>query len=256
MIARAVPFLVGLTIGLGLLAGPAAEAASPNHITAWVPHFFGGWDHANGWVYVDETDKTMAPPGLSQKMIDLSVPGGCNPNSVVIRKPDRRPADLYVVCSSDWGGTNQILVYNTGTALEKNKTIDGLGTDNQPHFSGCGTNPCLLGSVFDKHGNLWVSKYQTNELLRISNAQLLTTTHPPRIDRVVIPRRALPAGLALDTDGSLWVVGQVGPPAHGGIALNFTDEAINQGNSFRVLDPKPRYASRMPRPYRAGAATT
>jgi hypothetical protein len=83
-----------------------------------------------------------------------------------------------------------------------------------------------------------VSAYQTNELLRISSGRLATTS--PRIDRVVIESPDPPAGLALDTDGSLWVVGQF----DGGIAVNFTDAVINQPGSFlgaNPLNPAPRY---------------
>ena len=104
MIARAVAGLAVLAMGLSLLAGPEAEAASPNHITVWVPDFFGGR------VYVDRIDNTVAPPGFSQSIINVSG-RGCNPNSVVIRN-----ADLYVVC------TNQILVYNTGRSPSRRRS--------------------------------------------------------------------------------------------------------------------------------------
>lgn len=188
----AVARLAGLAMGLGLLAGPLAEAASPNHIWVSVPEFFGGR------VYVDRIDNTVAPPGFSQSIINVSS-CGCNPNSVVIRN-----ADLYVVCNGNFGGTNQLLVYDTGT-LAFEKKIGGLGTDGRQYFSPGGADASLVGSVFDRHGNLWVSAYKTNELLRISSAHLATTS--PRIDRVVIDLPDLPAGLALDTDGSLWVAG-------------------------------------------------
>jgi hypothetical protein len=224
MIARAMAGLGWLAVGLGLLAGPAA-AASPNHITVWVPDFFGGR------VYVDRIDNTVAPPGFSQSIINVKG-RGCNPNSVVIRN-----TDLYVVCNGDFGGANQILVYNTGT-LTFEKKIGGLGTDGQQYFSPGGADASLIGSVFDRRGNLWVSAYNTRELLRISSAHLAAKS--PRIDRVVIDSPDLPAGLALDSDGSLWVVGQFA----GGIAVNFTDAVINQPGSFlgaNPFNPAPRY---------------
>src|SRR5690242_1424249 len=100
--------LTGLAMGLGLLAGSVAEAASANHITVWVPEFFGGR------VYVDRIDNTVAPPSFSQSVINVWG-RSCNPNSVVIRN-----TELYVVCNGDFGGTNQILVYDSGTlAFEK-----------------------------------------------------------------------------------------------------------------------------------------
>src|SRR5215469_10232392 len=134
MIDRAAGGLAGLTMGLGLLAGPAA--ASPDHVTVWVPEFFGGR------VYVDRIDNTVTPPGFSQSIINVSG-RGCNPNSVVILN-----TDLYIVCNGDFGGTNQILVYNTGT-LAFEKKIGGLGTDGRQYFPPGGVEASLVGSVFD-----------------------------------------------------------------------------------------------------------
>jgi hypothetical protein len=233
MIVRVV---AGLSMGLALIAGPAAKAASPNHITVWVPDFF------DGRVYVNRIDNTVASRGFSQMFIDVSG-SRCNPNSVVIRN-----TDLYVVCSGGFCngvfcGTNQILVYNTGTHAFKK--ISGVGTDGQQYFSPVAG---LIGSVFDRRGNLWVSlspldRKNTNELLNVLlriPSRHLGMPHP-LIDRVVIDSPDQPAGLALDADGSLWVVGQFDT----GIVVNFEDAVINKRGIFlgaNPLDPgTPRY---------------
>jgi hypothetical protein len=235
-IARAVAgCLAGLAMGFGFFAGPAAEAASPNHITIWVPDFFGGK------VYVDRIDNTVAPPSFSQEIIHVSG-RFCHPNSVVIRK-----TELYVVCTdfciSVFCGTNQILVYNTATHAFKK--IDGVGIDHWDYFP---PEAGLIGGVFDKRGNLWVSlsppdpnnhKPLLNVLLRVPSGQLAKTR--PLIDRVVTHSPDSPAGLSLDpTDGSLWVVGQF----DAGIVVNFEDAVINQPRTFlhgNPLNPAPRY---------------
>jgi hypothetical protein len=204
------------------LAGAANIGGAKNHVTIWIPEYYGGR------VYVDAFDYTVAPAKFTQKIINVK-PKHCNPNSVTVGG-----ANLYVVCNSDFGGADAVLVYNATTRAFV-KTIRGVGTDGQNYFTGSS----LIGSVFDKHGNLWLSGYNTNDLLRLSAAQLSKTA--PRIDRQVIDSPDSPAGLALNSaDGSIWVVGQYA----GGILLNFTDATLNGAGKFlgaTALNPSPDY---------------
>jgi hypothetical protein len=93
--------------------------------------------------------------------------------------------------------------------------------------------------MFDAHGNLWVSGYNTGTLLRIPSAQLSSAT--PLVDREVIDSPSSPAGIAIDpSDKSFWVVGQ----DSGGIVLNFPDSVFNQPGTFlggSALNPTPTY---------------
>jgi hypothetical protein len=204
------------------LAGAANIGGAKNHVTIWIPEYYGGR------VYVDLFDYTVTPAKFTQKIINVQ-PKHCNPNSVAVNG-----TSLYVVCNSDFGGNDAVLVYNATTRTFV-KTIKGVATDGKNYFTGSS----LIGSVFDKHGNLWLSGYDTNDLLRVPSAQLSKSA--PRIDRQVIDSPDSPAGLALNsTDGSIWVVGQYA----GGIVLNFTDATLNQAGKFlgaTALNPSPAY---------------
>jgi hypothetical protein len=204
------------------LAGAANIGGAKNHVTIWIPEYYGGR------VYVDTFDYTVKPAKFTQKIIGVQS-RHCNPNSVTVGG-----ANLYVVCNRDFGGADAVLVYNA-TTLAFVKTIKGLATDGNNYFTGSS----LIGSLFDKHGNLWLSGYATNDLLRVPAAQLAKAA--PRIDRQVIDSPDMPAGLALNSaDGSIWVVGQYA----GGILLNFPDTALNQTGKFlgaTALNPSPAY---------------
>jgi hypothetical protein len=219
-------FIGALAVAAGLTA-PATAATvkvggAVHHVKLWIPEYYGGA------VYADTFDYTVTPAKFTSKVI--SVAGrACNPNSVAVSG-----GKLYVVCKSDFGGKDQVLVYNAATNAYV-KTIAGVGTDGANYFSGSS----LIGSVIDTHGNLWLSGYAGNDLLRISASQLAGTT--PKVDRQVVDSPDSPAGLAVDPkDGSFWVVGQFA----GGIALNFPDSTLNQAGTFlgaSALNPSPSY---------------
>jgi hypothetical protein len=197
---------------------PKGVGGSVNGATVWVPDYYGGY------VSVDSFDKsghlTVATIPVAAK--------ACNPNAVAVQS-----GSLYVVCNSDFGGTDQILVYDAGS-LAFVKTITGKDVNGDTYFPGSS----LTGIVFDSKGNLWVSGYGSNTLLRVPKANLGAAD--PSIDREVVDSPDSPAGLALDTDKSFWIVGQF----EGGIVLNFTDAVLNQKGSFlkkNPLNPSPRY---------------
>jgi hypothetical protein len=218
-----------LTLACGLAAASPADAAATvkvggavNHVKIWIPEYYGGM------IYADTFDYTVTPAKFTSKLMNVKV-RNCNPNSVAVSG-----GKLYVVCNSDFGGKDQVLVYNATTNAYV-KTISGAGTDGKNYFTGSS----LIGSVFDTHGNLWLSGYNANDLLRISASQLAATTS--KVDRQVVDSPDSPAGLAIDSsDGSFWVVGQFA----GGIALNFADSVLNQAGTFlgaTALNPSPSY---------------
>ncbi len=211
---------------LGAMWAPVADATkaggAQNHVTVWTPEYFGGK------VYVNTFDYTVNPSVFTQKIINVQ-PKSCNPNSVVVGG-----ANLYVVCNSDFGGKDQILVYNASTRAFV-RTITGVGTDGNNYFF----DSSLIGSVIDKHGNLWVSGYNGNDLLRISAGRLTSST--PKVDRQVIHSPDMPAGMAIDSsNGAFWIVGQFA----GGIVLEFPDAVLNQTGTFlgaTAMNPSPSF---------------
>ncbi|HEY3638728.1 MAG TPA: hypothetical protein VGK90_11305 [Rhizomicrobium sp.] len=215
--------LAGL-IALAIPAFPAlAEApkgvgGSVNGAIVWVPDYYGRY------VLIDSFDNKGNLATATIPLADKS----CNPNALTVQGDF-----LYVVCNSDFGGTDQILVYDA-TSLDYVKTITGTDVNGADYFTG----GSLTGITFDARGNLWTTAYAADTLLRVPKANLGASN--PHIDREVIHSPDSPAGLALDHDKSIWVVGQYS----GGIVVNFTDAVLNQKGSFlknNPLDPSPRY---------------
>jgi len=220
---RAMPsWLIALIVFSAVALGCRPAAATPvQKLILWVPNYYGGQ------VYYDQINYTVTPSTFIHKTISVANMN-CNPNSVAVRNNF-----LYVVCNSDFGLTDQILVYNA-TSLAYVKTITGLASDGKNYFTGSS----LVAILFDTHGNLWVSGYHSNSLLRIASFQL--TAASPLVDRQVIDSPDSPAGMALDSDKSIWVVGQF----DNGIVLNFPDSVLNQPGTFlgeSALNPTPTY---------------
>jgi hypothetical protein len=217
---RALPIWV-----IGLMAAALSfghAAATPlQSLTIWVPDYYGGL------VFIDQITYATTPAAYTHKQINVST-RSCNPNSLAVNGQF-----LYVVCSSGSGGADKILVYNA-TSKAYVKTITGLATDGNNYFGGSS----LIAILFDAHGNLWVSGYNSNNLLRIPASQLGAAS--PLVDREVIDSPDSPAGMALDTDKSIWIVGQY----DNGIVLNFPDSVLNQAGTFlggSALNPNPSY---------------
>jgi len=217
--------VVGITCVATMAAASAATVVpvggATNHATIWVPDYYGRT------VNIYKFDYTVNPATFKITRMNLA-PRNCNPNSVTLHG-----GLIYVVCNSDFDGLDQILVYS-GTRLTYVRAITGVDIDGNQYFDGAS----LIGILFDAHGNLWTTGYNTNTLLRVPAANLTQTN--PRIDREVIDSPDSPAGLAMGGDHSIWVVGQF----QGGIVLNFTDAVLNQPGSFlqgNPLNPSPRY---------------
>jgi hypothetical protein len=210
-------FIGLLAAGLisSMALAPQATASgiggSVKSATVWVPDYFG----QDVLIYAYKNPSTL-------KTTKLSVSAkSCSPNAVSVHA-----GQLYVVCNSGSGGADQILVYDAKTNAFKRK-ITGVDQNGTRYF----TNSSLIGIVFDWEGNLWTTGYNTNTLLRIPAANLNTSN--PAIDREVIDSPDSPVSLAMDTDHSMWIVGQY----RGGIALNFSDAVLNQEGSFLQGNP-------------------
>jgi hypothetical protein len=69
-------------------------------------------------------------------------------------------------------------------------------------------------SVFDAHGNQWVSDHNNNTILVFSAAQLMQTGSAATVPTVVISSAAFngPLGIAFDSAGNLWVANNGGVP--------------------------------------------
>jgi hypothetical protein len=208
-----------LSLNAGTFAAePKGVGGSVNGAIVWVPDYYGRY------ILVD----TFSSKGkLTTTTIPLSAKS-CNPNSVAVQG-----GLLYVVCNSDFGGIDEILVFDA-TSDAFVKTITGTDVNATDYF----TSSSLVGIVFDSNGNLWTTGYDSNTLLRIPSGNLGAAN--PHIDREVIDSPDSPAGIAMDSDKSFWIVGQY----DGGIVLNFTDAVLNQPGSFlkgNPLNPAPRY---------------
>jgi hypothetical protein len=220
---RALPFgamtAILLCMGFAALAQmPKGVGGSVDGAAVWVPDYYGGY------VLLDNFAKDGSLTTSTISLADRS----CNPNAVAVQA-----GLLYIVCNSDFGGLDQILVYDA-TSLGYVKTIAGADEKGNDYFSGSS----LTGLLFDGKGNLWVTGYAANTLLRVPKANLGAAS--PLIDREVIDSPDSPAGLALDSDKSVWVAGQY----DGGIVVNFTNAVLNQPGSFlkdNPLDLTPRY---------------
>jgi hypothetical protein len=190
---------------------------SVNGATVWVPDYYGRYILVD--TFASDGGLTTNTVPLADKL--------CNPNAVVVQG-----GSLYIVCNSGFGGIDQILVYNAST-LGYVKTITGTDADGADYFTGSS----LVGIAFDADGNLWTTGYSSNTLLRVPEANLASAN--PHIDREVIDSPDAPAGLTLDSDKSMWIVGQY----DGGVVLNFTNSVLNQPGKFlkgNPLNPTPR----------------
>lgn len=194
----------------------ASTSVASNEVLAlprilWIP------DYAGSLVQV------RIGGGTTTTAITVDLPS-CNPNSLAVNQNK-----LYVVCNSDWGAPDKILVYNAATiraASAGTLTISPTKTITSGDFSS------LIGIAFDSSNDLWVASNGNNDVLELTAAQLATATPAAIVSLSNSP--GSPAGLAFDADGSLWVTGEFA----GGILLNFTTDQFGTG-----ADATPRYCA-------------
>jgi GH18 family chitinase/fibronectin type 3 domain-containing protein/sugar lactone lactonase YvrE len=159
--------------------------------------------------------------GATLTSISIALPT-CNPNSLAVNQNK-----LYVVCSLSGENPDQILVYNAATiraAASGSLTISPIQTITSADFDS------LIGIAFDSSNNLWVASNGNNDVLEFTSASLATPKPTDIVSLVNSP--GSPAGLAFDTDGSLWITGEY----DGGIVLNFEPNQFGTGSNAN-----PRY---------------
>jgi hypothetical protein len=100
----------GFVLACGLTSASQADAATTvkiggavHHVKTWIPEYYGGM------IYADTFDSTVTPFKFTQRLISVKA-RSCNPNSVTIGGNS-----LYVICNSDFGGKDQVLVFNATT---------------------------------------------------------------------------------------------------------------------------------------------
>jgi len=136
--------------------------------------------------------------------------GGSQIPAVVIQSPTRPSALAFDAAGFLWvcnGRTNRVFAYSPAQL-----TASGAPT---PQIVINSNGPSLAspaGIAFDAAGNLWVGNIGNQTVVSYSPAQLAVTGTPA--PSVVLSSTAgsisIPAGLAFDSDGSLWVVGGAG----------------------------------------------
>jgi sugar lactone lactonase YvrE len=176
-------------------------AAAPQRVV-WVPDYYGG------------LLQVRVGTGTTPTAITVALPS-CNPNAVAINNNL-----AYVVCNSDYGNADKIMVYNASTirsAAAGTLSITPEQTITNAHFNS------LIGITFDSSNNLWVASYGNGQVESISAASLNTAT--PAVTVNLISSPPSPVALAFDKNGSLWVTGQY----NGGILLNFPASQLSQG---------------------------
>jgi GH18 family chitinase/sugar lactone lactonase YvrE len=175
--------------------------AGPQRVV-WVPDYYGG------------LLQVRVGSGATPTAITIVLPT-CNPNAVAVNSNH-----AYVVCNSDEGNPDKILVYNAATiraAAAGTLAISPTQTITSAQFSS------LIGITLDASNDLWVASYGNNQVDEITAAALATAT--PAVTASLVNSPGSPVALAFDKDGSLWVTGQFG----GGILLNFPTSQLQQG---------------------------
>jgi len=199
----------------------AVTATGP---TVWVPDF----DDQLVRVYIGSVASQPQPIvfALNASLLIPANTSTCNPNSVAVNA-----GSVYVVCSSGFGGADQILVYQESAITSAAPgAVPLMPTptqviSNDPNFNG------LIGSAFDSTGDLFVASYGNSEVLEFTAGML--AGGQPVSDAVLTTSPNQPAGLTFDTNGSLWITGS--DPNSLPVALNFVTAMFNTQN------PSPDY---------------
>jgi hypothetical protein len=177
------------------------NTAAPQRVV-WVPDYYGG------------LLQVRVGTGTTPTAITVGLPS-CNPNAVAVNNNL-----AYVVCNSDYGNADKILVYNASTirsAAAGTLTITPEQTITSAQFNS------LIGITFDSSNDLWVASYNNGQVESISAATLNTASPAVTVNLVNSPPK--PVALAFDKNGSLWVTGQY----NGGILLNFPTSQLTEG---------------------------
>ncbi|HEY2859842.1 MAG TPA: glycosyl hydrolase family 18 protein [Terracidiphilus sp.] len=155
--------------------------------------------------YTGQAVRVRVGGGTTVTSVSFSLPS-CNPNSLAVNRNK-----LYVVCNSDFGNADAILVYDATKIRPASGTltIAPIKTITSGDFNS------LIGMAFDSSNDLWVASNGNSEILEFTAAQLSAATPTDIVSLVDSP--SSPVGLAFDTDQSLWVTGLFGD----GILLNF-----------------------------------
>ena len=173
--------------------------------------------------YEAGTVNVLIGGGTTQTSISFALPS-CNPNSLAVNQNK-----LYVVCNSDQGEADKILVYNATTiraAAAGTLTISPTQSITSPDFSH------LIGIAFDASNDLWVASNGNDDVLEFTAAELALANPTAIVSLNETP--GAPAGLAFDTDGSLWITGEYGD----GILLNVPSNQFGLGSNAN-----PRYCA-------------
>ena len=136
--------------------------------------------------------------------------GGALVPAVTITSLGRPTGLAFDAAGSLWvsdGSRNKVFSYGSGQLgtsgfITPQVVVNALATSI--------ANPA--GIAFDANGNLWVANIGNRTLVSFTPAQLATTGTP--VPHVVLSSNAgslsIPAGLAFDAAGSLWVMGGTG----------------------------------------------
>jgi len=159
----------------------------------------------------------------------------CNPNSIA-----RSDADLiYVACNKDFGNGDHIEVYDlvelSGLRPRGYLEVPSKKTITSPEFNS------IIDLKFDPDGNMWVSSYGNNQIIRFPKSSLDLSNPQPKPDVKLVNSPDSPVGITFDSLGSLWVVGQF----EGGIVLRIPKSELNKTGTIvsgiNSIDATPNY---------------
>jgi hypothetical protein len=217
---------LGIAAAGSVLAGPVAGIGNAHHVTIWVPDYNGH----NVYKYTFDYAPGASGSPFSQTVLKLPNPSSgehCSPNTVAMLGND-----LYIVCSGNPNGVNEVLVYDTSNGHFK-EPITGISTHGNNLFN----NGQLIAILFDNQKNLWLSDVGNHDLLRVPFSEL--SRNSPKIDTRVIQSPNNPTGLVMDPDDhSFWVAGN----DNNGVVLNFPENALNgHSGDFSLNPPTPTF---------------
>jgi GH18 family chitinase/sugar lactone lactonase YvrE len=150
--------------------------------------------------------------------ITVALPSKCNPNSVAVNAQY-----AFVVCNSDFGNADEILVYNA--AVIRNAAAGNLAISPLQTWTGGGLFSHLIGSAIDASGNLWIASQQNNTIYSIAPSSFNSAN--PTITSELVDSPSSPAGLAFASNGSLFATGQL--TGGFGIVLNMPANQFGLG---------------------------